>query len=182
MQLPMNTMEWAGMFLQSCKLRVGASSVQTAMIMQALQRCTKKYDAHLEVDAYDMEPVPKRARKGRKKSATATALAMATAGTAAGGPKQRNEPDEDRIKIGYRRQAISTVLNFSTPKSYKTLQMHLVWAGDYATSALSDEILSSSFIWPNSSPPEQTLADEATLIARDGAAQSIENSSLRVWQ
>ena len=42
MQLPMNTMEWAGMVLKSCKLRLGVSSVQTAMIMQALQRCTKK--------------------------------------------------------------------------------------------------------------------------------------------
>ena len=51
MQLPMNTMEWAGMVLKSCKLKLGVSSVQTAMIMQALQRCTKKYDAHLKVNA-----------------------------------------------------------------------------------------------------------------------------------
>jgi hypothetical protein len=155
MQLPMNTMEWAGMVLKSCKLRLGVSSVQTAMILQALERCTRKYDAHLEVHAYEMEPVAKRARKGRKKSAAATALAMA--GTADGEPKRLNEPDEDRIKIGNRRlQAISNVLKFSTPKSYKTLQMHLVWAGDYAMSALSDDILGSSVIWPNSLPPEHS--------------------------
>ena len=40
MQLPMNTMEWVGMVLNSCKLKVGVSSVQTAMIMQALHHCT----------------------------------------------------------------------------------------------------------------------------------------------
>ena len=53
--------------------------------------------------------------------------------------------------------------------------MHLVWAGDYAMSALSDDVLGCSFIWPNSLPPEQDLADQATLIARDAAAQSHRN-------
>ena len=50
--------------------------------------------------------------------------------------------------------------------------MHLVWAGDYAVGALSDDMLSSSFLWPNSLLPEQACADQATLIARDAAAQS----------
>ena len=114
MRLPMNTMEWVGMVFNSCKLKVGASSVQTAMIIQALHRCTKKYDANLEANAYDMEPVAKRAREGRKKSAVVTALAIATAGSADGESNQTNEPDEDRIKIGIRRlQAISNVLNYS---------------------------------------------------------------------
>jgi hypothetical protein len=150
MQLPMNTMEWAGMVLKSCKLKVGVSSVQTAMIMQALHRCTKKYDANLEANAYDMEPVAKRAREGRKKSAVVTALAIATAGSAYGSYNQMNEPDEDRIKLGIRRlQAICNVLSYSTSKSYDTLQMHLVWVGDYATSALSDDMLGSPFIWLN---------------------------------
>ena len=86
------------------------------MIMQALQRCTKKYGAHLEVNAYDMEPVTKRARKGRKQSGAATALAMAAVGAADGKHNRLNEPDEDRIKIGVRRlQAISNVLNFCKP-------------------------------------------------------------------
>ena len=48
--------------------------------------------------------------------------------------------------------------------------MHLVWAGDYAMSALSDDVLGSSFIWPNSLPLEQALVDQATLIARYAAA------------
>ena len=46
MQLPMHTMEWVGMVLKSCKLRLGVSSAQTVMIMQALQRGAKKYVAH----------------------------------------------------------------------------------------------------------------------------------------
>ena len=33
-------------------------------------------------------------------------------------------------------------------------------------------MLGSSFLWPNSVPPEKALADQATLIARDAAAQS----------
>jgi hypothetical protein len=117
------------MVLKSCKLKVGVSYVQTAMIMQALHRCTKTYDANLEVHAYDMEPVAKRARKGRKQSAAVTSLAIATAGSTDGESNQMNKPDEDRIKIGIRRlQAISNVLNYSTSKSYDTLQMHLCLA------------------------------------------------------
>ena len=46
-QFPTHTMEWAGMVLKSCKLKVGVSYVQTAMNMQALHRCTKTYDANL---------------------------------------------------------------------------------------------------------------------------------------
>ena len=53
--------------------------------------------------------------------------------------------------------------------------MHLVWAGDYAMSALSDDVLGSSFIWPNSFPTEQALDDQATLTARDAAAHSHRN-------
>ena len=39
-------------------------------------------------------------------------------------------------------------------------------------SALSDDVLGSSFLWPNSLLPEQALVDQATLIAHDAAAQS----------
>ena len=69
-------MGWHGP--KSCKLKVGVSSTQTAMLMQALHRCTKTYDANLEGHASDMEPVAKRARKGRNNSAAVTALAIAT--------------------------------------------------------------------------------------------------------
>ena len=67
MHLLMNTMDWAGMVLKSFTLKVGVSSVQTAMIIQALHRCTNKYDANLEVNAYGMEPVAKRARKKKER-------------------------------------------------------------------------------------------------------------------
>ena len=50
--------------------------------------------------------------------------------------------------------------------------MRLVWAGDYAMSALSDDMIGSSFLRPNSLPLEQALVDQATLIARDAVAQS----------
>ena len=50
--------------------------------------------------------------------------------------------------------------------------MHLVWAGDYAVSALSNDMISFSFLRPNSLLPEKAGADEATLIARAAVAQS----------
>jgi hypothetical protein len=65
--LPMNTLEWAGMILRTCGLKLGMSGVHTQTILACMQRCTAKYDSSVEVDAYDMQPVAKRARKGRKK-------------------------------------------------------------------------------------------------------------------
>ena len=127
MTLPMNTMEWANMVLQVCKLKLGVSTQQTNMILQCLQRCTQKYDASPEVNAYDVEPVAKRARRGRRKSATAAALEAEADG---GESKKKDEPDEDRLKIGSRRlKAINQVLCNAIKKSYENLQLHLVWAG-----------------------------------------------------
>ena len=39
-------------------------------------------------------------------------------------------------------------------------------------SSLSDDMIGSLFLWPNSLPPEQALADQATLVACEAAAQS----------
>ncbi|MFM7979867.1 MAG: hypothetical protein ACKPKO_11180, partial [Candidatus Fonsibacter sp.] len=98
-----------------------------------------------------------------------SALAIARGGE----PNRPYEPDADRIKIEFRRlQAISNVLSFSIPKSSNTLQMHLVWAGDSAMCALSDDMLASLFMWPNSLPPDEVIADEATTLACDAVAQS----------
>ena len=52
------------------------------------------------------------------------------------------------------------------------MQLHLVWAGDYALSALSDEALGLDFIWPQSLPPDACLPDEATVVARDAASHA----------
>ena len=127
----------------------------------------------MEVNTYDMEPAAKRARRGRGKSAASTAAAIATYEADGSEPKRPDEADEDRIKIGTRRlSAISKILSFATPKSYEILQLHLVWAGDYTVSALSDECFNMDYIWPNTSMPAQALADEAALVARDAASQS----------
>ena len=68
---------------------------------------------------------------------------------------------------------------YSASKSYDTLQLHLVWAGDYAMSSLSGDVLGSSFICPNSLPLEQALVDQATLIARDADANSHRDMSTK---
>ena len=106
-------------------------------------------------------------------SAAAAALTLATAEADGGESNRPNQADEDRIRIGFRRlQALRKVLSLATPKSYETLQLHRVWAGDYALSALSDECLGLDYIWQNSLPPQQALPDEVTLVARDAASQS----------
>ena len=61
--LPMNTLEWAGMILRTCGLALGMSGVHTQTILACMQRCTAKYDSYVEVDAYVMQPVAKRAAK-----------------------------------------------------------------------------------------------------------------------
>lgn len=79
-----------------------------------------------------MEPLSKRPGKRRRKSATAAAL-EAVEGS--------HEPeDRGRLKIGRRKlAAIRAILSTATPDSYNAMQLHLVWAGDYNQSALSDE-------------------------------------------
>ena len=75
---------------------MGKSAEQTHRILQTLARITAKYDASLEVNAYEVEPVAKRARRGRRKSVGAAALAQASPDSSE--PKCPGEPDEDRIK------------------------------------------------------------------------------------
>ena len=168
--LPMNTLEWAGMILRTAGLKLGSTGLQAQSILLCMQRCTSKYDKHIEVDAYEVQPVAKRARKGRKKAATAVAAASLTA---SGDGPTTLEPDEDRLRIGRRRlTAITNVLSHCTAKSYKALEMHLVWVGDYAISACSDDTLGCNWIWPGSLPDPDACPDEAQLVARDAASRA----------
>ena len=85
------------MVLRSCRLEFGVPTEQTHIIMQCLQRCTIKCDAHLEVNAYDVEPIAKRARR-----AVARALALQQQlppwqSPMGSEPKRPAEPYEDRI-------------------------------------------------------------------------------------
>ena len=173
MSLPLNTLEWAKVVLMSCSQMVGGTQATTGAILACLERCKAKYDSHIEVAAYDVEPVAKRARKGRRKSASSVALALASTDDAAPASKPADDPDEDQLKIGYRRlKAISNILSHSTKKSYKAMEMHLVWAGNYDYSALSDRALGLPYIFPNSLPPPEAHADLVTQVARDAAAKS----------
>ena len=102
-----------------------------------MKSITSKYDAHIEVDAHDMEPVAKRPRKGRKsKSASASAAAGVV------GQTMEVAPELDQLKIGKRRlNAITNMLSRGTEEAFNNMQMHLVWAGDWTMSALTDDIL-----------------------------------------
>ena len=79
----------------------------------------------------------------------------------------------DQLKIGKRRlNAITNMLSRGTEEAFTKMQMHLVWAGDWTTSALTDEILGEAWFWPNSIPDSDLVPDEAALNARYGAAQA----------
>ena len=68
------------------------------------------------------------------------------------------------LKIGNRRlKAVQQILGKATPKSWETLQLHLVWSGDYALSALSDECLGLGYIWPGCMPPQELLSSNGSL-------------------
>ena len=135
--LPMNTLERAGMILRTCGLKKGQAGVNGQAILACMQRCATKYDSLDEVDAYVMQPLAKRSRRGHTHVAYVVAL-----GAVAEELKAAQEPDEDRLRIGADRMAAATnVLTHCTEESHKHLEMHLVWAGDYSVSVVNDTTL-----------------------------------------
>ena len=65
MTLPMNVMEWASMTFRLCMHNwEGGRQSRHCLILACLSRVTQKYDASVEVNTYDVEPVAKRARMG----------------------------------------------------------------------------------------------------------------------
>ena len=140
MTLPMNSVEWAGLILRSAGLHLNRQQAQQAKaIIQCLNSCTSKYNANLETEAYDgVEPAAKRARRSNRRSQ----------GLEASGGSSKSS---DRIKIGYRRlTAIKNLLSNCSEDVFKKIEMHLVWVGNYADSAISDDILNLPWLWPRS--------------------------------
>ena len=163
--LPMNTLEWAGMILRTCGLRLGQAGIDGQAILGCLQRCTTKYDSSVEVDAYDMRPPAKRPRRGRKRPAARTQEV-----------EEAHAPDEDRLRIGTTKlTAITNVLTRCTDVSFHYMQMHLVWVGDYTLSALSDAIMVLPWLWKGSIADATSQPDDVVLLARDVAARANEN-------
>ena len=64
--LPMGTLEWAGMSLRTCGLKLGQAGVNRQAILACMVRLITTYDSSVEVDAYDMQPTAKIPRRGRK--------------------------------------------------------------------------------------------------------------------
>ena len=122
------------MLLRSCNLKVGMVGVQSQSILACMKCCLAKYDSSTEVGAYDLQPAAKRARKGRKQAASTNLVTDAS--------KTPAEPAEDRLRIGTKRlAAIKNILSYCTEKSYKLLEMHLAWVGDYSLSAVNNTTL-----------------------------------------
>ena len=167
--LPMNTLDWVGMILKTRGLKLGQSGINRQAILACMMRCTTKYHSSVEVDAYDMQPMAKRPRRGRK-----SAQQQARAALSANDPADTarvEEADEDRLKIGNARtRAITNVPTHCTLKSDESLEMHMVWVGDWSLSCFNDKILELPWIWKGSLLDEGSQSDDVVLLARDVAA------------
>ena len=153
--LPMNTLEWTQLILSTSGQKLGLGANNRQNILQCMKSITSKYDAHIEVDAHDMQPVAKRPRKGRKSKTESASVAASVVGQT-----MEVAPEPDQLNIGTRRlNAIATMLSRGTEEAFKKMQMHLVWAGDWTTSALTDEILGETWLWPNSIPDSELVPD-----------------------
>ena len=167
----MNTLDWVGMILKTCGLKLGQSGINRQGILACMMRCTTKYHSSVEVDAYDTQPMAKRPRRGRKR-----AQQQARAALSANDPADTarvEEADEDRLKIGNTRtRAITNVLTHCTLESYESLEMHMVWVGDWSLSCFNDKILAFPWILKGSLPDEESKPDDVILLANNVTAHA----------
>ena len=83
------------------------------------------------------------------------------------------EADEDRLKMGNARtRAITNALTHCTLKSYESLEMHMVWVGDWSLSCFNDKILELPWIWKGSLPDEESKPDDVILRSTNVAAHA----------
>ena len=151
--LPVNTIEWARIIMQAAA-PIGATShldqlsatsvearkVQSKRLLDTMMTMLDTYHKQIEDEGVDMAPAAKRARKGRRKSGAAVC-------------QTEEGVSEDRLKLGTLRQAaIKNILQSCTAASFKDMEMHLVWAGDFKSSVLSDATLAWKHWWPGSHP------------------------------
>ena len=66
MAQPLHPLDWVGITLGRCKLRLGVSGQTTAQILATLERVTKLCEDGVEVQTFELQPVAKRARMGSK--------------------------------------------------------------------------------------------------------------------
>ena len=86
---------------------------------------------------------------------------------------QVEEADEDRLRIGNTRiRAITNVLTHCTLKSYESLEMHMVWVGDWSLSAVNDKTLALPWIWKGSLPDEESKPNGVILLANNVTAHA----------
>ena len=151
--LPVNTIEWAHIIMKVAA-PVGALShldqlsatsfevrrAQGARLLAAMKPMMDTYHKQIEDEGVDMAPASKRSRRGRHKSGAAVCQTDEGVG-------------DDRLKLGTLRQAaIKNILQACTVASFKDMETHLVWAGDFKNSALTDATLAWKHWWPGSQP------------------------------
>jgi hypothetical protein len=183
MTLPMNTIEWARLIIAAsvpegdgqpddvlaCNSFEARASI-ARKLLNAMNHVVNGYKAKLDEAAVDMAPAAKRQRRGRKAVPSSSTAAKAAAITNA-------LPDEhDSLQIGaLRTTALKNILSHATAKSFKMMEQHLEFAGNYKYSALSDAVLASKAIWPGSPPPTEHCPSDSALTAARASLQFSKN-------
>ena len=72
MTQPLHALDWVGIALSRCKLRLGISGQTTAQILATLERVTQLYEDGVDIQAFELQPVAKRARLGSKEGRRST--------------------------------------------------------------------------------------------------------------
>ena len=114
-----------------------------------------KYHSHREVTAFGMHAPNKRRKVGRRAAAKANAAGA-------------DNIKDDSLKLRPERvKAMRNFLQHGTQTGFQLCQMHLVWAGNWAYSALQDSAFNNEVIWPGSPNPSQWVPSSLDEMAMD---------------
>ena len=165
MTVPVNTIDWATIVINLTAANTNPlellsptpASTRKAnglRLLDMLTSVTSSYEAAVDEEGVVMAPAAKRQRRGRRCARTALDIA--------GGNSTLEDPAQ--IRIGsLKLTAIKNILAYATTTSFTTLSTHLVWAGDYKYSGLSDNILAHKHLWPGSTPNQTVLPQHSQL-------------------
>jgi hypothetical protein len=156
MTVPVNTIDWSTIIMGLASSSttptdlLSASSAQarkanTQRMLDMMGSVTSAYEAQVDEEGIVMGPAAKRPRRGRRSSKSCVDNGHTTS--------LPDDQAQSQVKIGAQRlAAIKQILSYATARSFNMMTTHLVWAGDFRYSGLSDAMLAHKHIWPGSTP------------------------------
>jgi hypothetical protein len=165
MTLPVNTVDWATIIvsltasnttpLQLLSVTSAQSrKVNAKRMLDMMASVTQVYNAQVDAEGVVISPPMKRPRRGRRSS-------KSSVGDVASTPVSEDQT-QSQIRIGAQKiAAIKNMLSYATETSFNMMSAHLVWAGDFKYSGLSDAMLAHKHLWPGSPPNPAVLPNHS---------------------